>query len=310
MAFIRSAVMSKKIFWLIIIAVFIIITLLICVRISNLDNTNKKEQDSYSGIVIENTDEITAVLRQTLEHRTNSVKITFEAYTLDDTAIEKVVDDLVQDAFYESDDPKGGDYLRYQYGGYELRHSSTINGDKYIYNVRLTPVCYTTIEQEEKVDEMVTELLNTADVTTNSSDYEKAKWVHDYICDTVTYDTVHKHQPGSSHIQSTAYGALYYHTALCQGYAVLAYRLLKELGADVRIITGDSNVSGETEKHAWNLVSIDGLYYNMDVTLDDQDGNTDFFLKTDDYFKDTHIRDAEFMSDEFYQEYPMSEENY
>jgi poly-D-alanine transfer protein DltD len=38
--------------------------------------------------------------------------------------------------------------------------------------------------------------------------------------------------------------------------------------------------------------------------------NTDFFLKTDDYFKDTHIRDAEFTSDEFYQEYPMSEENY
>ena len=310
MASIKSALMIKKAFVPIIMAVLIIIALLIYVRILHIDNGNQKEQSSYSGIFIENTDEITAVLRQTLEHRTNSVKITFEAYTLDDTALEEVVDNLVQDAFYESDDPKGGDYLRYQYGGYELRYSSTKSADKYVYNVRLTPVCYTTIEQEEKVDEIVTKLLNTADVTKDSSDYDKAKWVHDYICDTVTYDTVHKHQPCSNHIQSTAYGALYYHTALCQGYAVLAYRLLKELGADVRIITGNSNVSGETEKHAWNIVRIDGLYYNMDVTLDDQDGNTDFFLKTDDYFKDTHIRDAEFTSDEFYQEYPMSEENY
>ena len=96
----------------------------------------------------------------------------------------------------------------------------------------------------------------------------------------------------------------------CITIQLCAYRLLKELGADVRIITGSSNVSGETEKHAWNIVRIDGLYYNMDVTLDDQDGNADFFLKTDDYFKDTHIRDAEFTSDEFYQKYPMSEENY
>ena len=269
-----------------------------------------EDKSGYTGIVIENTDEISDVFRQTLEHRSNSVRITFKAYTLDEDAVEETVGKLVRDAFYESGDPKGGDYLRYQYGGYELKYSSIPEGGMYKYNVSLTPVCYTSIEQEDTVDTMVEELLNTSDISPGWSDYEKVRWVHDYICDTVAYDTVHKHQPGSNHIQSTAYGALYYHTALCQGYAVLAYRLLKELGVDVRIITGDCNASGKIEKHAWNIVKVDGLYYNMDVTLDDQDGSMDYFLKTDDHFEDTHTRDAEFMSEEFYTEYPMSEENY
>ena len=290
------------------IALFIAaIAIVININRSSDRNTDESE---YTGIAIYNTDEITDVFRQTLEHRGNSVRITFKAYTLDEDIVEDTVSRLVYDAFYESEDPKGGDYLRYQYGGYELKYSSSVEGDMYKYNVSLTPVCYTSIEQEDTVDTMVEELLNTSGILPTSSDYEKVRWVHDYICDTVAYDTVHKHQPGSNHIQSTAYGALYYHMALCQGYAVLTYRLLKELGVNVRIITGDCNASGEIEKHAWNIVKIDGLYYNMDVTLDDQDGCTDYFLKTDEHFRDTHTRDAEFMSEEFYTEYPMSEENY
>ncbi len=278
----------------------------------NINHSGGRNTDKsgYTGIAIYNTDEITAVFRQTLEHRSNSVRISFRAYTLDEYAVEETVGELVRDAFYESSDPKGGDYLRYQYGGYELKYSSSPEGDMYQYNVSLTPVCYTSIEQEDTVDTIVEDLLNTSDISPASPDLEKVRWVHDYICDTVAYDTVHKHQPGSNHIQSTAYGALYYHTALCQGYAVLAYRLLKELGVDVRIITGVCNASGKIEKHAWNIVKVDGLYYNMDVTLDDQDGSMDYFLKTDDHFEDTHTRDAEFMSEEFYTEYPMSEENY
>ena len=51
-------------------------------------------------------------------------------------------------------------------------------------------------------------------------------------------------------------------------------------------------------------------YYNLDITLDDVNGSRDFFLKSDAEFAGDHIRDEEYMSEEFRREYPVYKESY
>ena len=53
-------------------------------------------------------------------------------------------------------------------------------------------------------------------------------------------------------------------TAVCQGYAGLLYRLCLEMGISCRMITGTGNGGA----HAWNIVALDGKYYNADSTWD------------------------------------------
>lgn len=89
------------------------------------------------------------------------------------------------------------------------------------------------------------------------TDYEKEKYVHDYLYDNVTYDST------SSYNQS-AYSALVNGSSVCAGYSKAFQLIMTKLGIPTYYVTGDSY--GD---HAWNLTRIDGVYYNVDVTWDD-----------------------------------------
>ena len=251
-----------------------------------------------------------AVIRQAMTDRSKIAELSFKAQKLGQDEVVSIAEEMVQAAFYESDDPKGGDYLRFQYGGYELSYTAGKGLIDHTYEITLTPSYYTTKEQEDKVDERVAEVIAGFGLEKEASEYEKIRCVYDFICDNTSYDTVHKHMPGSKHFQSTAYGALIYKTALCQGYSVLAYRLLKELGIDARIVTGTADSGGETERHSWNIVGIGGKYYNLDVTMGDAKKTDAYFLKSDDDIAFDHTKDDKYKTDEFLAEYPMSEESY
>ena len=263
----------------------------------------------YSGISIGNKAGISETIRDAMMARAYRVKVSYDAWTFDREKIEEAVAELVEGALYESADPKGGDYLRFQYGGYTLTHSVEKGLFKYKYRTLIVPHYYTTAEQEEEVDREIAEVIADFGFSAETPEIEKIRRVHDFICERTAYDTVHKHQ-GSSHIQSTAYGALIYRTALCQGYAVLACRLLKELGVECRVVTGEAFVDGERERHAWNIVRLGGVFYNMDVTLDDANNSYDWFMKTDETFASDHLREEKYLSDTFTLEYPMSREDY
>lgn len=263
---------------------------------------------TYSGVEIANADAVSDGIRTAMKHRSRAV-VQFRARTLDRDGLQKLTDELVENALYESDDPCGGDYLRFQMGGYELRHSVEKGLFRYAYTVKIQPNYYTTAEQEEAVDKRVREIIDGFAFDDNASDLEKVRAVHDFVCGTVGYDTVHKDN-SHSHAKTTAYAALFYHMAVCQGYAVLTYRLLKELEIDARIVTGNAEVNGQVERHAWNLVQIDGKYYNMDTTLDAVTKTDDYFLKTDDVFAVDHERDEVYRTVEFYERHPMGYEGY
>ncbi len=92
----------------------------------------------------------------------------------------------------------------------------------------------------------------------------------------------------------------------------VAYKMFTEAGIPCRIITG----TGNKDSHGWNIVKLDGKWYNIDCTWDDPvtlKGKNmvlyDYFLKSDEDFKG-HERDEEFRNLEFYGEYIMGEVSY
>jgi len=101
-------------------------------------------------------------------------------------------------------------------------------------------------------------------------------------------------------------------SSTCQGYMSLAYKMFTEAGIPSRIITG----TGNKDSHGWNIVYLEGKWYNIDCTWDDPitlNGKDviiyDYYLKSEEEFKG-HLRDAEFTSEEFLSQYPIAEKSY
>ncbi len=160
-----------------------------------------------------------------------------------------------------------GDYLRYsllEYGisSYNL---DAYKNDKYYYTIDFA-VRYTASEKElQQTDAVVNSFVNSVD-TNKLSDYEIIKKIHDFICGKTTYEYGAVTAPLSYPYAFSAYGALVKGKCVCQGYALAFYRLCKELGYNVRITISDPNRGN----HAWNIVELDGKYYFVDCTWDDQ----------------------------------------
>lgn len=91
------------------------------------------------------------------------------------------------------------------------------------------------------------------------NDFEKIKFVNDFIVKNTVYSTETKGSPHS------AYTALAEGKAVCQGYALLAQIMLTELGIDSLYVVGEAGGIG----HAWNLVKLDGNWYHLDTTWND-----------------------------------------
>lgn len=103
------------------------------------------------------------------------------------------------------------------------------------------------------------------------TDYEKEKFIHDYIVLNTKYDKNDK-GPTESNENHTAYGPIVNGRAVCQGYAEAFEFLCKLAGLDCIEVVGKlGNVN--YDNHAWNIVKIDGKYYNVDTTLDDTEVN-------------------------------------
>lgn len=206
--------------------------------------------------------------------------------------------------------PKEGDSLRWVYGGYSVSISRYSSDGVYYMTFTYTMTYYTTAEQEAQLDTAVEELLTGLDPS--GTDYEKLCTVYDYICANITYDYDNLENTDYM-LKHTAYAALIDKTAVCQGYAALLYRLALEMGIDCRMITGTGNGGG----HAWNIVKLNGLYYNADSTWDASwlqgVGYYNYYLQCEDTFTaggTNHIRDAEYDTDEFHAAYPMSEADF
>ena len=213
--------------------------------------------------------------------------------------------DLLYDAMKCDDSSTGqeGDALLYGYAGCNVSYSTA----GYI---KYTMAYHSNAEQEAKLTEAVAVAMTELQLN-GLSEAKKITKIHDYICNHVDY--------AYNSTEEQIYTAKVAHStgkAVCQGYAVLFYRLCKESGLSGRIISG----TGNGGPHAWNIVRIGSKYYNMDCTWDGQDEATynEFLLKSEADFRD-HTRESwkvagshylDYTSAEFNAQYPMTEKSW
>lgn len=246
---------------------------------------------SFDGVVRE--------LRKQLVLRNETINI---YYMPEGNLTEEKLSRMVEEALVHTGNPKEGDYLLFQYGGCSI--SANFMGIPYgAYRLEFNNIYFTNASQEAAVDNSVRSLIRNLNLN-GKTDFEKVRSIYDYICKNVTYDFQHVSTP-TYDLMYTAYGALVNKTAVCQGYAVLFYRLMLEIGVDCRIISG----KGDGAPHAWNIVRLDGKYFNVDSTWDAQSYIYGYFLKCDKDFLN-HKRDKEYNTTAFHKEYPMANYNY
>lgn len=102
----------------------------------------------------------------------------------------------------------------------------------------------------------------------DKSEWEKEKYVHDFICANVHYDKLKK--PYSHEI----IGPLGQGVGVCEGIAKSVKVLCDALGIWCMIaVCGNNPEKGIKYRHTWNIVRIGGNYYHLDATFDNTLGN-------------------------------------
>lgn len=247
--------------------------------------SSKSSPKSSEVLTIEEAGEY---LKQQMVKRTGTISFTVDSYFYYDL-YKEIFNLAIEDHLYA--DSSEGDYLYRNF--YQYHANAESNGCE-------TTITYTmkylsTYSQEQQVNREVANVLDDLDVY-DEDEYTKIKTVHDYIVKNIEYDY--------SLTKFSAYNAIVEKNVVCHGFSLITYKMLKDLGVGVRFLTGNNS------EHSWNLVKIDDLWYNTDNTWDENLSTSskicyDYFLKGEYDFPD-HIRDYEFDTYSFNEEFPTS----
>lgn len=194
--------------------------------------------------------------------------------------------------------PDEGDYLLQHVKNVKPKTETAPYGDGFLHTITYEITYRTDLAKEMAVTAQVKKILDTLDVY-DASDYEKIAAIYNYLCANVSLDSV-GHLTGATDIY-TAYGALVEKVAVCQGFASAFYRLALELDVDNRFISGKVG----TVLHGWNIVALEGVYYNVDATKDAGFSFASYrhFMKKE---LPTHTRDSAYDTAQFHRQYPMA----
>ena len=129
-----------------------------------------------------------------------------------------------------------------------------------------------------------------ANAQTMSSDYEKLKYVHDWIVNNTVY------LYANTDYESEADGPIVYGKAICEGYSKAFMYFAQSMGFECVCVRGYANVD-----HMWNMVKLYGQWYHVDVTWDDpvmSDGSQmlrhSYFLLSDSEIRRDHSINSPF----------------
>lgn len=244
-------------------------------------------------------------LKEYMKERVNSVRLGYvipiEQYT--NEGFSDTVQEILSIVYTHTGVPDEGDYIFGSYPGWSGRAPFVDYcdcGEHYKCYFDLTFTYLTTTEQEEIMDQRVESLLSNLNPT--GSDYSKIKTVYDWICKNIEFDYDNL-EDDTYRLKHSAYAALVNGSAVCSGFGTLMYRLALEMGVDCRYIVGNEGA------HAWNIVRIGTLYYNLDASWDTGTTSYKYFLRNDSNFTN-HVRNSEYRTQSFYSGYPMGTYDY
>lgn len=184
----------------------------------------------------------------------------------------------------------------------------TTKGNKVTYNVFINSGNQANYLEDgynskEQIDSALAEIENVKNqiLSQKTGDaYKDIKMVHDYLIDSVEYDTT----LSNTDIYNI-YGALVSKSSVCEGYAKAYKYLMDALGIPCVIVIGTgTNSSGQSENHAWNYVQINNIWYGVDTTWDDpvvigggkptQTARYQYFLKGENTLNKDHFPNGQF----------------
>jgi len=110
------------------------------------------------------------------------------------------------------------------------------------------------LDQSDQADFLAAaeQILSTA--RSYRTDEEKEKFIYDYLAQKVDY--------ADGKYDQSAYSALVQKETVCAGFAGAFNYMMNQLGIPTYTVNGSKNGGG----HAWNIVKLNGRYYNVDAT--------------------------------------------
>lgn len=211
--------------------------------------------DSFAANLTASTiEELQNLMESNLKRKNTSFVINYTAATPSDPQEFK---QSIIDAYQGARNHLPGDIL------WNIKaKSASVNVKGYIGNIEITVTTQflTTIEQDMELENEIDRILSGL-ITPQMNNYQKEKAIHDYIVSTVEYADM-------GDLSHTVYSALFDKKAVCQGYAVLAYKMLRKAGIHNELVYGSVNRDPD-QAHLWNAVELDGIWYMLDTTWDD-----------------------------------------
>ena len=198
---------------------------------------------NVSGIGITTDDAVLAIYRFRADYPqyfwlSHSFAFTYNSYT-----------DTVSSIYLLYTDGTSADTLEESYGN---TYRVNINADR-----------QKIVQRQKEVIARIESIISGIDA--DWSDYRKEKYIHDYVAANMIYDNDAAAEPYlSGDILKPAfdiYGAFINKTGVCEAYAKMFQVLCYSVGINANQVTGVG--------HMWNVVRLDGEWYQVDVTWDD-----------------------------------------
>ena len=288
-----------------------------------------------------NIQEIGEAVRAGIKNRQQVIAVNFAIKgRLGESAL---ADKVLNIAYEHTGVPNEGDYVKWA-SIMKASKSAIGYANKCTYGTFKISFVYThNYAQEVQTTNAVNNIIKASGASAKGlSDFNKISKIYKYIVDNINYD--HNYQAkdnARNYTHYSCYSAAVLHSTVCEGFALLFYRCMLQLGVDARLISG----KGNGESHGWNIVKLGGVYYNLDSTWDSGQRESDasakkyspytfYFLKgagaggeinnalryngtvvskyygAQTTFDSTHIRDYACNNPEFNAAHPMSTANY
>lgn len=149
-----------------------------------------------------------------------------------------------------------------------------------------------------EIDSKINEVYDSL-ITSDMSNYDKIKTIHDYIINNTIYDNIKgdfvlgKSNTDSIYKSHKAYGPLLQGYAICSGYSDAMAIFLNKMGIP--------NYKISSNNHVWNLVYLDNQWLHLDLTWDDPIVSTgenkithNFFLIDDNALKEKNTEQHQY----------------